>query len=285
MLEDRSGRVRAAAAVLLGQERDRTAVPELLRHLDVDTTFVHPSILIALGRIGDATALPRLLIAAETGPNWTRVCAVRALASFPGPETQRVVRAAVTDPAWSIRGAAGYVLGRIGDADDLGRLLALLNDPHPWPRRGALYALGRLELVEAGPRIRDELRSRSAEVSLAAVWALGALRDDGALEGLITLLAGRGRSAPVPTEGEGLTSDAPGRLFDALVQSIGRILATRLDPASVRALLEARARVHEDEWEVPARLPAPEIEGARSVPTVRELFDVALAAAAEEGEL
>jgi HEAT repeat protein len=293
-LEDPSGRVRVAAAIVLGEHRDREAVPRLLEHLKERTTFVRPAILIALGRIGDPVAVPALLTHAKEGPSWTRVCALRALAEFGGPEAVEVARQALSDPAWSVRGSAAELLGHAGDRDDLGRLLVGLNDPHPWPRRGVLYALGRLELCEAAPRIREELTHSSAEVRLAAIWTLGRLRDDGAREPLIALLrsippnGALAREAPAEERAEGptLVSDAEERQFDALVQTLGRLAESTNDPSILRALLEARARVREEEWDRPARLPPPEVENAPQVPSLRRLFEVALPGLAEEeGEI
>jgi HEAT repeat protein len=282
-----------AAAIALGQRRDRGAVPELLERLRHDTTFVQPSVLIALGRIGDPAALPLLLDRAVAGPSWTRVCALRALADLGDPSAVLAARDALNDVAWSVRGAGADVLGRIGDASDLPRLLRLLEDVHPWPRRGALYALGRLDLVEAVPRMREELRSPSAEVRLAAIWSLGRLRDDGARELLVGILkalpVGRrpgARKAVAATGANELGTDAEDRTFDALIQSLGRIAEPTQDPAVLRVLLEARARVREDEWDRPARLPPPEIRVEASIPTLRMLFDAAIPIAAdEEGEV
>lgn len=292
-MHDPSGRVRVAAAIALGHRRDREAVPLLLERLRDDTTFVQPSILIALGRIGDPAALPLLLERARVGPSWTRVCALRALADLGRSDAVLCARDALEDVAWSVRGAGADVLGRIGDASDLTRLLRLLDDPHPWPRRGALYALGRLDLVEAVPRMREELRHGSPEVRLAAIWSLGRLRDDGARELLVGLLKAlpvtRRPGARKPTTTappDELGTDAEDRTFDALIQALGRIAEPTQDPAVLRVLLEARARVREDEWDRPARLPPPEQRVETALPTLRMLFDAALPVLAdEEGEI
>ncbi len=197
-----------------------------------------------------------------------------------------------------MRGAGAETLGRIGTAADLGALLALVEDPHPWPRRGAIYALGRLGLAEAAPRIREELRNPSAEVRLAAIWAIGQLRDDGAIEGLVRLLRATapapGRPPPEPagsraveppedpTAGEVAGEEARARQFDSLVQALGRLAERTADPLIQRALLEARARVGEAEGEREARLPPPERERPGGPPSLRRLLEAALVGAAEE---
>ncbi|MGC2034117.1 MAG: HEAT repeat domain-containing protein, partial [Thermoplasmata archaeon] len=200
-------------------------------------------------------------------------------------------RTALTDKVWSVRGAAAECLGTIGEAEDLTALRALLEDPHPWPRRGAIYALGRLGLSEAAPRIREELADPEAEVRLAAVWSLGQLEDDGARELLVTMLRHvRPVVGEMPTFAQGtgavkLQSDAESRLFDALVQALGRLTVGDPDPLVVRALLDARARVPEEEIERNARLPAPEVLGGHPIPTLRSLFDTALPAGVDEEDL
>jgi HEAT repeat protein len=186
----------------------------------------------------------------------------------------------LTDPYWSVRGAAGIALGNVGRPEDLPRLLERLRDDHPWPRRGAIYALGRLGLSEAAPRIREELTDDAPEVRLAAVWALGRLADDGAREELVRLLyASRPPDAlpsVEPGDEGGLVSDAESRLFDAVVQALGRLGRGAPDPLVRRALADARDRLTEEELDRLARLPLPETAPDRAPPTVRHLFESAL---------
>ena len=138
-----------------------------------------------------------------------------------------------------------------------------------------MYALGRLGLVEASPRIREELKHPSADVRLAAIWALGRLGDDGAGEALAGMLrslpmgypgAAEGPPLAETEEGPALLSDADARQFDALVQALGRLVGSNSDPLVLRALIDARARVREEEWERPARLPRPSSRGAARSP-------------------
>ncbi|MCI4361356.1 MAG: HEAT repeat domain-containing protein, partial [Thermoplasmata archaeon] len=292
-LTDPARRVRVASAVVLGILRDRASVPMLLDRLTSDESWVRPAILVALGRIGDPAAIPLLLSSADDHRGWIRVCALHALGEMRVVAARPVARAHLRDPMWSVRGAAGECLGQVGNADDLPILLETLEDAHPWPRRGAIYALGILELSEASPRIREELRHPAAEVRLAAVWALGRLRDDGAREALVTMLRqvhpSRGENLML-AQGEGgavrLLSDAEGRLFDTIIQALGRLGQGEFDPFVARAILEARARVTEDELERAARLPAPETSSPGAPPlTLRLLFETALPASADEDEL
>ena len=183
-----------------------------------------------------------------------------------------------------MRGAAAICLGAVGGPEDLNILLERLEDSHPWPQRGAIYALGQLGLAAAAPRIREELRHPDPEVRLAAIWALGRLQDDGARELLVTLLRQidptlrRGMLGPLASSGSGVETDAADRCFDTVVQALGRLGAGDEDPFVARALLEARARVPEEELDRPARLPGPELTPGRPPLSLRILFESALPA-------
>jgi len=166
-------------------------------------------------------------------------------------------------------------------------LLDALQDDHPWVRRGATYALGRLGLTEAVPRLREGLYDAAPEVRLATVWALGALRDDGARDDLIRLLYQTRTTAPGVRDSEGdetpgLVSDAETRLFDAIVQALGRLAHGVPDPLIHRSLVHALERLSEEELDRLARLPLPELQTDHPPPTLRALFESALPAAAED---
>ncbi|MGA8663640.1 MAG: HEAT repeat domain-containing protein, partial [Thermoplasmata archaeon] len=269
-----------------GRYRDREAVPRLLELLAAPETWEKPAVLVALGRIGDPSVLPSVLAAAESPQHWLRVCAVHALGDLGGPEARSVALRSLRDPTWPVRGAAAIALGNVGGPDDLGVLLERLRDEHAWPRRGATYALGRLGLAAAAPRIREELTDPAAEVRLAAVWALGRLGDDGAREELVRLLRSvppQSDPSPVP-EGEesDLRSDAESRLFDAVVQALGRLPHGVDDPFVQSALVSARARLSDEELDRLARLPLPEAGPDREPLTLRTLFEAAIAASFDD---
>ncbi|HEV8049500.1 MAG TPA: HEAT repeat domain-containing protein, partial [Thermoplasmata archaeon] len=144
-----------------------------------------------------------------------------------------------------------------------------------------------LGLTAAAPRVREELKHPVPEVRLAAIWALGCLRDDGAKEALVQMLRSLGptpgESHPL-SEGDGgvqLLSDAEGRLFDATVQALSRLSQGEGDPVVLRAVADARARVRDDELDRPVRLPTFE-ETAPAGMTLRQLFDGVLAAADDD---
>jgi hypothetical protein len=96
----------------------------------------------ALGRIGDAAAVPGLL-------------------------------GALHAPEPVIREAAGLALGGIGDAAAVPGLLEALRDAEPSARRAVAWALGEIKDTAAGPDLRAALRTDpDAEVRRAACEAL-----------------------------------------------------------------------------------------------------------------
>jgi HEAT repeat protein len=289
-LADPATRVRIAAAVGLGERRVREAVRPLLERLRVEPNpLVFPSLLVALGRIGDPAAVPTLLGFVSHKTSWSRVCALHALADLAAPEAAAVAREHLADPVWSVRGAAAECLGEVGGPEDRDRLLALLEDAEMWPRRGAVYALGRLGLVEAAPDIRKRLADPDPEVRLAAVWAAGHLGDRESRDQLLALLddplaAPGGRATFIQGGGVMLQSDAKERMFDAVVQTLARLHQKYPDEKIDRALAAARRRLPLSELRRPARLPAPETRGRKAAPTLARLFPRTLAERARSSE-
>lgn len=280
-LSDPAVRVRIAAAVGLGERRVREGVPWLLERLPKETDArVLPSLLVALGRIGDPAAVPALLGFVSHRTSWARVCALHALGDLSAPEGAVPAREHLTDPVWSVRGAAAECLGGVGVPADADLLFPLLQDRQMWPRRGAIYALGRLGVVDAAPRLRVHLGDPEPEVRLAAIWALGHLGDTASRDGLLQLLeapASRVGDLVTFAEGDGaisLRSDAHDRIFDAVVQALGRLDHAHADPVIEKALARTRRRLSAKELRRPARLPAPEIRRGSEPPTLAELFEI-----------
>jgi hypothetical protein len=151
-----------------------------------------------------------------------------------------------------------------------------------------------LDLSEAAPRIREELRHPTPEVRLAAIWALGRLRDDGAREALVALLrqlSPSGGATEMFAQGDGdgavrLLSDAADRLYDTTIQAIGRLRPQEGgDVLLVRALTESRAALPEEMVDRPARLPNVEVPPGTTPPTLGQLFEAALPLGPDEDEI
>lgn len=289
---DEARRVRTATAIVMGRRRDAESVTILLDRTQGPDPWERPAALVALGRIGDARANDVLVRAAGDPAHHIRVCALHALGEMRSERAREVALGRVGDRSWAVRGAAAVCLRRTGDPLDLSVLLTLLEDIHPWPRSAAIYALGELGLVEAVPRIREELRHPIADVRLAAIWALGRLKDDGARAELVHLLAAdpteEGTEPPtLLAEGDGairLASDAESRMFDTAVQALGRLRRPDEDPFIEEALAVARAQLSDEELDRLARLPSAEMAVRPAIPTLRALFDQALPPEVREGE-
>jgi putative heme-binding domain-containing protein len=111
-LADEDAGVRQAAARVVGLRRDRTAAPRLMRLLRDDASPVRREAATALGRIGDAQAVPALLAALPSAGD-------------------RFLQHAII-----------FALIRI---DDRKSTLPGLTDPLPEVRRGALLALDQMD--------------------------------------------------------------------------------------------------------------------------------------------
>jgi hypothetical protein len=84
---------------------------------------------------------------------------------------------------------------------------------------------------------------------------------------------------PALAEGDGavrILSDAEDRMFDTLVEALGRLQESRADPKVRTALARARARLTAEEVARPALLPRPGQSQRVPVPSLGSLFDRAL---------
>jgi HEAT repeat protein len=121
--------VRRYLAVALGRLGDARAVPELRRTmqgaaLDAQTVIYSAW---ALGAIGDAAALPDLLRLAAADDAGLRKAAVHALGRFRAPPAEAAVVAALEDSAVDVRWNAAVALARRGDTRAVPVLLHMLD--------------------------------------------------------------------------------------------------------------------------------------------------------------
>jgi HEAT repeat protein len=137
-----SAEVRLHIAEVLGDLRDPQAVPALLARLTDDAEFpnVRHAAAQALGKIGDRTATPALIGAAERGDFWVRYAAVEAL-------------------------------GRLGDERAVGPLLQLMQQDI-WTRPTIVHTLGNLESLAAVEALVAALDDANEAVRVASMEAL-----------------------------------------------------------------------------------------------------------------
>ncbi len=125
-----------------------------------DDVFLAKASALALGKLGDPAALPRLLkISKEHKSPSVRSAAVMALGLLGGDQALATVQEATKDQDPMVRAAAAEVLGRIGSPELHHRLLASM------------------------------LRDQAVEVRIAAALSLTKLRAPEAVDSLVGLLA------------------------------------------------------------------------------------------------
>jgi HEAT repeat protein len=189
---------------------------------------VRESAVEALGRIGDAEAVPGLLEAlhdADADVRWAAAAALERIgdaAAVPG------LLAALGDADANVREAAAAALGEIGDAAAVPGLLAALRDANAGVRRAAAAALGEIGDAAAVPGLLHALRDAEARVREAAAKALGQIGDATAVPGLLHALG-----------------DTAWLVRAAAAEALGRIGAPAV-PGLLQALGNANADVRKE---------------------------------------
>jgi len=114
-------RVRRFLALALGRLGDARAVPALLEYLagvrrgEGTDSETHIYAIWALGAIGDAKAVPDLVALAAHDDPGLRKTAVHALRVFPAPEATAALEGALGDPVGDVRWNAAAALAHRGD--------------------------------------------------------------------------------------------------------------------------------------------------------------------------
>jgi len=134
----------AVAARALAEIRDRRAVAPLAAAVD-RRPDVAPVLLDALGRLGDAGALPALARAAESPARETRLAAFGALRALGDARALSTVERGLADPDPAVRARAAALAGAIGAGTAMPALAALVAaEREPGARRAAGAALARV---------------------------------------------------------------------------------------------------------------------------------------------
>ncbi len=150
-----------------------------------------PSVLSRLG-LGDRSALSlnqadEVVAALKHEASAVRVAAVRALEQGETSSIEPLV-AALHDPAWEVRAAAVWALGKLGEQAPLEALIGALADEDPSVRAAALRTLGLLgDRVPLEPIIRA-LHDPAWQVREIAALTLGEHSEQAPLEALVTML-------------------------------------------------------------------------------------------------
>jgi HEAT repeat protein len=191
--------IRAKAAKRLGSEKQRKAVPSLIKRLKDDSSHVRIAVVDALGAIGHpvsaeplASALADLSKTAKSGSGHpgcdTGITEyesfAKALSALGPPAVKPMIRLLESDDQESRRWAA-CALGMIKDPQGVDPLIAVLKDSRSGVRKAAALALGQIGDSRALISLEQALTSKDSETRRAAAEALGDIGSEDAVDSLM----------------------------------------------------------------------------------------------------
>ncbi len=159
-LDDPDENKKAAVVIILGQLKAAEAVPRLIEELKSENVPVRLMSAFALGMSGDSRALPHLV-------------------AMLGPGNDR-----------DARGAALVALGYLKNKDAIPQVKAALADPEQYTRILAATALGALENHDGLDEALNGTRSDNQTLVYISIQALGMIGDPKALPRLEELIRG-----------------------------------------------------------------------------------------------
>jgi HEAT repeat protein len=177
---------------LAGMLGNRDAVPALVRLLGPERRSppgdpkVAAAAAVALGRLGDARALPALAPLSEHPSSRLRAAATWALGRLGDPRAEQPLLTASRDPRPDIRALALLGLGRLAPEASRGLFTAVVADPGAPVdvRRAALVALARRADEPPVARLPELLESPDPGTAACAALALGRLATPAGLPAL-----------------------------------------------------------------------------------------------------
>jgi len=176
------------AAKALGATRSKKAVPALLRLMTAQGSASNAA--RALAGIGDTTANAQLMVMLAAAEDWQRRAAAYALGSVDNTEAIPVLAKHAIDPAedHSVRMAAIGSLGDIKSPEAVPALSSVIENAESQTlRRVAISALGRIACEECLRVLIKALGQRDRDTVMAAVHALGDMKDKRAVPALLSL--------------------------------------------------------------------------------------------------
>jgi HEAT repeat protein len=147
------------AASTPGDERGRADLARLTRDPAARVREAALARLLELGPPTPSEVELRSLAAQDAYP-FVRRGALALLAARADASAVRALRSALEDPVWSVRSAAAESLAEVGARDASAELRRRLRDrrEHPWVRRSAALALGRLCDTQSARLLTREAR-------------------------------------------------------------------------------------------------------------------------------
>ncbi|MBD2648785.1 HEAT repeat domain-containing protein [Nostoc foliaceum] len=185
-LKDSESYVRYYAAEALGKIGNAEAVPELIAALKDSESDVRRYAASALGNIG-AEAVPELIAALKDSESDVRRYVAEVLGKIGNAEAVPELIAALKDSESDVRRYAAEVLGKIGNAEAVPELIAALKDSESYVRYYAASALGKIGNAEAVPELIAALKDSESYVRCYAAEALGKIGNAEALNKIIYL--------------------------------------------------------------------------------------------------
>jgi len=171
---------RAAVAAIralgqLGMPEAASVVRELLQSRLLDPGLRLETV-VALGALGDARSVDRLIdLAADPSPAM-RAAALRALRQV-DPDTFLMVLSGLdADPHWSVRAALASIFGTLDSAVAVPRLTAMLGDRDARVIPAAVEALVKFRPPDVGPALLRLLTYDDVIVRAAAATAIGEMK-------------------------------------------------------------------------------------------------------------
>ena len=215
LLGRRDGRGEVVEALV----RHGSRVTELLvEQLGSEELEIRKSAAVALGRIGDARAVPALVAVLDDDAELV-IAAADALAKIGDARAFEGLLALVGDPGAAVRQAAVGALNSLGSPEMPARVLPLLADPDPNVRESAVKIAGYFGYPESADLLLERCADEEERVRRAAVEHLPYLDDERALPALLGALRGgtpkvRAAAAGALAQAEG--PEVPAQLLGAL---------------------------------------------------------------------
>ncbi len=176
--------MRRNAAVALGKLGDTSAVPPLIVALQDENEFVRQKAGEALGQLGDISAVPALIAALQDNDNNVRKSVAKALGNLGDIAAVPALIAALQDNDSDVRGNTALALENLGDVAAVPALIAALQDAEIYVRIIAAGALGKLGDTSAVSPLIVALENKESLVRDSVIMALVKLRDVAAVPAL-----------------------------------------------------------------------------------------------------
>jgi HEAT repeat protein len=215
-IHDRSDALRTSVTNALGDLRDPRAVRPLIDSVLRDpSATVRAQSAVALGRIGDISAVPLLVAALGDTEHWVRLRALEAIESV-APNDTSALEIALADPNREVRFRAALALDRLGMLEqafaDLGgdddlrivaaqdRLIAVgraglserfighVEDPDPHVRARIVTVLGAVANPAHVAALVKRLSDADKDVRIAAIEAIASIGNDASASALLAVM-------------------------------------------------------------------------------------------------